>query len=676
MKAIAAALPILAALLAPIAANTNAKRPPHPNPLPKGEGLKFRREGPSPSAASVRAPGDLALAWLRDGRVETRGAARAGVGATAGAGASVIRTPLGSVWKLFVHAYAVERGVETPPYRCGATPGRDEEYCCEPGGSIDRDRALARSCGRFFEPRRLGIDAAAWKSFWKPRVGTQAAWLADLNNLRPETTMPVSDLLHALAALPPGARGAAERALLPVMIDGYGRGNAAHVGGLLRIKTFTWDDPDRPGASMGGAAGWLVDGTPVWFAAAGSSRRVLTDHAATLTAWLPTPQRGPVDEPCVVVQFFERYPIRAIDRLAPNAPHAPHAPRASRESARPGEAASTPKGPLHGRFRVTFENGNVLTFASAGELVLDGDGSRDGNRDGSRDGYRDRNGDGDSDSDGNSDGDGDGDGRGARDDAGSRSRSNPRSRQRLRIIGQFPMSEYIARVIDREADATVAEAARALAIVARSWTIENAPFERGCFRVADSSRMQRVSPNAPTDAAKAAALFTDGLVLHGSSVRYHRDTAAPGVMSWRAAVAQARDGRAFDLILADAFPRTSLAAVSGERECRRLQDADAWLARMMPTWRRRLAAQAGFEAPERLSVCGLEYGNPYADRARQRIYVRGIATREDRIAVAHEYIHLAFRFHPRGNEESFVESLARTLVDEPMRMETRSGSNQ
>jgi uncharacterized protein YfaQ (DUF2300 family) len=143
-------------------------------------------------------------------------------------------------------------------------------------------------------------------------------------------------------------------------------------------------------------------------------------------------------------------------------------------------------------------------------------------------------------------------------------------------------------------------------------------------------------------------------------------------MSWRASVVQARAGRAFDLILADAFPRASLAAVSGERECRALQDADAWLARMMPTWRRRLAAQAGFEVPERLSVCGLEYGNPYADRARQRIYVRGIATREDRIAVAHEYVHLAFRFHPRGNEESFVEGLARTLVDAPLGV----GSNQ
>jgi uncharacterized protein YfaQ (DUF2300 family) len=536
------------------------------------------------AGAATQPRGDLTLAWLRDGRVEMR--------ATTGTG--VTKTPLGSVWKLFVYAYAVDRGMETPPYRCGPAPGRDEEYCCEPGGSIDRDHALARSCGRFFEPRRLGIEAAAWRDFWKPRADTQAAWLADLNNLRPETVVTVSDLLHALSALPPSARAAADRALLPVMIDGYGRGGVAYVGGLLRAKTFTWDDPNHPGTSIGGAAGWLVDGTPIWFAAAGSSRRVLADHAATLADWLPTPERGPIDESCVDVQFFEQYPIRTVDRLAPR------------------ESAPTPKGPLNGRFRVQFENGNYLTFTAAGELMLDVDGPRP------------------------------------------------------RITAQFPMSEYVARVIDREADATVTQAARALAIVARSWTIENAPFERGCFRVADSSRMQRVSPNAPTAAARAASLFTDGLVLQGASVRYHRDTAAPGVMSWRTAAEQARDGRAFDLILANAFPRASLAAVSGERECRRIQDADTWLTQMMPAWRRRLAAQAGFESPESLSVCGLDYGHPYADRARQRIYVRGIATREDRIAVAHEYVHLAFRFHPRGGDETFVEGLARTLADTPM----------
>jgi uncharacterized protein YfaQ (DUF2300 family) len=533
-----------------------------------------------PRAAGGRVAGDLAVAWLRDGRVTTR---------TTDGAAAPTTAPLGSVWKLFVYAYAVERGVETPAYRCGPTPTREDAYCCEPGQAIDRDRALARSCGRFFEPHRLGIDAVAWRAFWASRASGQAAWLADLKNLRPATQTSREELLHALAAVPSGARVAAERALLPIVIDGYGRGGAAHLGGLLRAKTFTWDDPDRPGASLGGGAGWLVDGTPIWFAAPGSSTRVLADHAARLATWLPAPQRPPLEEPCVVVRFFERYPIRAVDRLA------------SREPAQTG--------PLEGRYRVLFENGNALTFAAASELALERQGSR------------------------------------------------------TRIVGRFPLSEYVARVLDREADATVPEAARALAIVARTWTHQNAPFERGCFQVADSTRMQRVSANAPTAAARASALFTDGLVLQGESVAYHRDQASPGVLSWTSAVAQARAGRSFDRILADAFPRASLAAVTGERECRRLQDADAWLARTSPAWRRRLAAQAGFESPETLAVCGLDYGNPYADRARARIYVRGITSREDRIAVAHEYVHLAFRFHPRGSDEGFVETVARTLVD-------------
>ena len=61
------------------------------------------------TSVATSARSDLTLSWLRDGRVETR----------ASAGAGVTKTPLGSVWKLFVYAYAIERGMETPPYRCG-----------------------------------------------------------------------------------------------------------------------------------------------------------------------------------------------------------------------------------------------------------------------------------------------------------------------------------------------------------------------------------------------------------------------------------------------------------------------------------------------------------------------------------------------------------------------------
>jgi uncharacterized protein YfaQ (DUF2300 family) len=530
--------------------------------------------------ASSASGSDLVAAWQRDGRVERRALPGSAPYAT---------VPLGSVWKLFVYAYAVEQNVEMPPYRCGQRRAAGDEYCCNPGDSIERDRALARSCGRFFDPARLGIEAAAWRAFWTRHAGASASWLLDLRALRPERQLPPEALLSALAAVPPVGRSAAQRALLGVFVDGYGHGGLIHLGGMLRVKTFTWEDSRRAGASIGGGAGWLIDGTPVWFAGSGASRTVLTDQAPLLAGWFPAVTAGSADEPCVLVRMFERYPIRAVDRLVSRQPAA--------------------AGPLHGQYRVRFENGQVVTLTGDGELFLE----------------------------------------------------HPAGAAPT-IQGRFALSEYLARVVDREADATVTEAARALAVVARTWTLQNAPFERGCFQTADSTRMQRVSANPPTAAARAVVWFTDGLVLHGEPVRYHRDTAAPGVLSWNAAVRDARRERAYDEILRAAFPRATLAAVSGERECRRLDDADAWLTRTVPTWRRRLAAEPGFEPPDTLGVCGLDSGNPYADRARQRIYVRGVGTREDRVTVAHEYVHLAFRFHPNGRDEAFVEALARDLV--------------
>jgi uncharacterized protein YfaQ (DUF2300 family) len=230
------------------------------------------------------------------------------------------------------------------------------------------------------------------------------------------------------------------------------------------------------------------------------------------------------------------------------------------------------------------------------------------------------------------------------------------------IRGRLGLTEYVARVLDREADPNVAAAARALAIVARTWTVRNAPLERGCYQVADSTRMQRVSPNAATPAARAAALFTDGLVLDTDDVRYHRDTAAANVLGWTSAVADARAGQRFDAILARSFPHASLATMTGDRECRRAGDLAAWLAQVEPLWRRRLAAKPGFEPPGALVVCALDEGNPFADRARMRIFVRNSATRDNRISIAHEYVHLAFQYHPAGGDERFVEDVARSLV--------------
>jgi uncharacterized protein YfaQ (DUF2300 family) len=533
------------------------------------------------AAVSTAGADELSLAWLRDGRVETRTAAGHDLPAA---------VPLGSLWKLWVYAYAVDQELPTPVYRCATTPRPGDEYCCEPGGAVERDQALARSCGLFFEPARLGIDAAAWRAYWQGRGRADGVWIESLERLQPDTHLTVPQVLRGIEAIAPPGRDAASRALLPVLIDGYGQGAASELGGMVRVKTFTWKHPGRAGASMGGGGGWLVDGTPIWFGGTGASRQVLRETASQLRDWLPAPREAAMDDACVVVDYFERYPLRAVDHLPSREPAA--------------------VGPLSGSFRALFANGHALTFESRGELRLD------------------------------------------RDTAGPH------------VRGRLALSEYVARVVDREGDAKATEAARALAIVARTWVFQNAPFETGCYKVADSTRMQRVSANPSTAAALQAALFTHGLVLEGHAVRYQRDEAAAGVLAWTTAVAQAKAGQRFSTILATAFPDASLAAASGEQECRRLPEAHDWLARMVPQWRRRLAREPGFEPlAEPLTVCGLDYGNPYADRARATIHVRGLATREDRIAIAHEYVHLTFPHHPSGRDESFVERTARSLAE-------------
>ena len=55
-------------------------------------------------------------------------------------------------------------------------------------------------------------------------------------------------------------------------------------------------------------------------------------------------------------------------------------------------------------------------------------------------------------------------------------------------------------------------------------------------------------------------------------------------------------------------------------------------------------------------------GRPYVDRERQRIFVRGFFSLQDRLDLTHEYLHLAFVAHPNGQDEAYVEGLARTLL--------------
>lgn len=532
----------------------------------------------------------LDVAWWRDGKMEVHQLRQGGTAPPPFDGARQV--PLASLWKLFVYVYASDNKVAMPDYRCG---GRDPEevYCCDAGQSIGHDVALAQSCGPFFSPRRLMITATPWRQYWTGRLGAAPAgdfaWLSDPAQLAPARTVRLDSLLRALDSIPAASRADAEAALLRVVLDGRGAGTARWFGSQLRVKTYSWHERRRTDERIGGAAGWLADGTPIWFGGAGGSSNVFEQWAPRLAASLP-PVGVADDGGCVVVDYFKRYPIRTVR----------------------GERGVAAPGPLNGRYHVQFDNGQNLALRSAGELML----------------LQEKGG-------------------------------------RPQLRGRFGVNEYVARVLDREANANEPEAAKALAIAARTYLQQNAVTVAGCQQIADSSATQRVSPSPATPAALAIARWTDQLIVDGVTVRYHSNQASEGTMAWSEAVRQARQGKHYDELLAAAYPGGALSTFgnTGAR-CRRLAQNEDWLARSVPRWQRVLLREAGYEAPPQAPlVCALQSGAPYSEQSRNRIYMRPLATREDRITLAHEYLHLGLRNHPRGQDEEYVERLARRLVD-------------
>jgi len=532
----------------------------------------------------------LDVAWWRDGKMEVRQLRQGGTAPLPFDGARQV--PLASLWKLFVYVYASDNKVAMPDYRCG---GRDPEevYCCDAGQSIGHDAALAQSCGPFFSPQRLMITVAPWRKYWTARLGSAPAgdfaWLADPAQLAPGRLVRLESLLRALDSIPAASRMDAEAALLRVVLDGRGAGTARWFGSQLRVKTYSWHEQRRADERIGGAAGWLADGTPIWFGGAGGSSNVFEQWAPRLAASLP-PVGAADDGGCVVVDYFKRYPIRAVR----------------------GERGVAVPGPLNGRYHVRFENGQNLALRSSGELML------------------------------------------VQEQGG-----------RPQLRGRFGVNEYVARVLDREASANEPEAAKALAIAARTYLQQNAVTVAGCQQIADSSATQRVSPSPATPAALAIARWTDQLIVDGVTVRYHSNQSSEGTMAWSEAVRQAKQGKHYDELLAQAYPGGALSTVgnTGAR-CRRLAQNEDWLARSVPRWQRVLLREAGYEAPPQAPlVCALSSGAPYSEQSRNRIFMRPLATREDRITLAHEYLHLGLRHHPRGQDEEYVERLARRLVD-------------
>jgi len=527
------------------------------------------------------------LLWLDNGRLPA-----------APTGTPPPRAPLGSVWKLFVHSYLVDSGATEPPYRCEATQRRSEDdYCCDPGESVGRDTALARSCGAYFAPQRLKLDAASWREHWQTTAaarGPVPAWLLELPALQAATRVPVPELLQALGRISDPARQAARAALLPNTLRDAGV--LAALGSGPRFKTWSWHD--ERGERVGGAAGWLADGSPFWFGAAGTGRRALQSHAEWLaTSWSGAgaltrapDAAGLQAQPCVDVAFFARYPLATLRR---------------------DDGRALPEGPLPATaLTLVFSSGQTLTM-----------------------------------------------------------RGSPAVRWRQtdngpRLAARLPLEDYVARVLDREGDARETAAARALAIAARSWLLQNTPEHGGCRAVDDDTRAQRVSPSPPSAAARAVAHFTAGLVLQGAEARYHRDAAAPNQLGWLPAVQASRAGAGFEALLRQTWPAATLAGVHGASDCIALPAATAWLAQREPRWRDTLRREAGYEAPgASLQVCQLQQGVPFADQRRLRVFVREWASREGRVALIHEYLHLAFRHHPRGHDEAYVERLAQRLAD-------------
>lgn len=535
----------------------------------------------------------LDMAWLRDGKVEVRQLHQGQAATAAFDGARQV--PLASLWKLFVYVYASDTRLAMPDYRCG---GRDPEevYCCDAGQRIGADAALAQSCGLFFTPKRLKIAPTAWRQYWRGLLGAapsgQLAWLADPAQLKPEKLVRLDSLLRALGSIPAASRADAEAALLRVVLDGRGAGTARWFGGQLRVKTYSWHQEGKPAERIGGAAGWLLDGTPVWFGASGTSSGVLQQWAPRLAASLP-PLQPVEDSGCVVVDYFQRYPIRSVRSAA-------------------GAAGPAPAGPMNGRYHVQFKNGQNLALRSSGEMSLSKD-------------------------------------------AGGQ----------LQLRGRMGVNEYVARVVDREASTEQPEAAKALAIAARTYLNQNAQSVAGCQQIADSSATQRVSPSPATPAALAIARWTDQLIVDGVTVRYHTSRPSENTLSWSHAVQQAKAGKRYDELLSEAYPGGALATASNTgARCQRLARNEAWLAGAVPRWQRVLLREPGYEAPAQAPlICALAMGAPYSEQSRNRIFMRPLATREDRITLAHEYLHLGLRRHPRGQDEDYVEQLARRLVD-------------
>lgn len=486
-------------------------------------------------------------------------------------------TPLGSLWKLFVYAWLVDTGAREPAYECRGQ-SKEEVYCCSAGGKIERDQALVKSCGLYFEPARLGISSADWRTYWQARQAP--SWLLDLPSVQPATRVSVAELLGVLSVLP--AQEPMRRVLLDVVLNAADGNVVGELGGRLRVKTWSWLGDQDPQSRQGGFAGWTADGSPIWAGGRGTSQMVLRHYGAALATVLPSSWPAEAGR-CVEVELFSRYPVSRVL----------------------SGARVAGSGPLQGDYRVEFANGNALDIHSAGELFL----------------------------------------------------------LNNKLVARLDREEYVARVLEREAKPEPAEAAKALAVAIRTYLLQNATRNGDCLSIDDSSTRQRVAPRPASTESRNIAAWTADLVLAGSTVTYHSDQPGPDKLAWQQAVEQANAGQRYDAILLHAYPRASLSRWDNPvASCEALPAAQDWLQKQRRGWRPTLESETGYNEVSTFAVCKLAFGRPFVDRERQRIYVRGVLTLQDRLDLTHEYLHLAFEAHPNGQDETYIEGLARHLL--------------
>lgn len=232
------------------------------------------------------------------------------------------------------------------------------------------------------------------------------------------------------------------------------------------------------------------------------------------------------------------------------------------------------------------------------------------------------------------------------------------------IIGRLNLTQYIARVVDREFKPTDKKASEALSIVARTYLFQNAKRKTACYEAPDSSAFQRVSASKPSSQALAIARKTADLVLTQKNIRYHTSISAPGRISWSGAVSEQNKNKSFPEILHAYFPdaKIELRTTKTSSNCIELGQASSWLSRESLQWKISLQGQVGFEFPADLRVCKSTLGAAYLNKETKEIYIENFSETEDQISLAHEWLHMAFRHHPLTHDEAGIDNLARKIV--------------